>query len=121
MLNFYIEIQHFSLFLFLPQNQNSNEQKVYILSDNRIYSQLLNLLKIQEIRLVPLPNMQTRLFFYIASAMVFPFRVDQMMCFVANNTRAANKHTGHPHPQGHGASTSHLITGYAIDMKPLTR
>ena len=45
--------------------------------------------------------------------MDFPFRGGQMVCFGACDTHAANKHTGHPHPRGCGARTSHLTPGYA--------
>jgi hypothetical protein len=49
---------------------------------------------------------------FIASAIAFPFRVGQVLCFGACDTRDANQHTGHPHPRGCGARTSHLTPGY---------
>ena len=49
---------------------------------------------------------------FIASAIAFPFRGGQMLCFGAYNTCAANKHTGHLHPRGkvRGTSTLPLAT-----------
>ena len=43
---------------------------------------------------------------FIASAITLPFRGEQVMCFGACDTCAANQHTGHPHPRGCGARTS---------------
>ena len=36
-----------------------------------------------------------------------------MLCFGAHDFCDANQHTGHPHPRGCGARTSHLTPGYA--------
>ena len=56
---------------------------------------------------------------FIASAIAFPFRGGQMLCFGAYNTCAANKHTGHLHPRGkvRGTSTLPLATN---PSRPLT-
>ena len=49
---------------------------------------------------------------FTASAVIFPFRGDQILCFGALDICAANKHTGHLHPRGGGARASHLTPGY---------